>query len=726
MSITNNNVEIAGLEWRRVTGIAWPTISAIFAIQALFSENPIRTWQILYIFGLIIVTLISWTLARNSRITFSSTPTVIYLLISPLIIGNLSQSSWMSIGLAAFAAVIYYSTIENLYIAFATIISITAFQTFIASKNLSSISDNLDISYFYSYFSILWIFIMGISSVFIRRRYLKVAESVQDTVDSEINSVLTRLKTLKQINEKDSRNLRLHGTVLNTLIHLRNLIADGKPTFDPSLTLIKEIESLSTEKNYHDSRSLRLKVESLISNRTLNRINISLSIFEGEVNSPLVEESCIEVIRELILNCEKHTPASSATITVSRNIGKSIRINFTDDSISSFDGKNSFDELHGASQSKTLQSLLSACAGTMEVTALRNGELRSIEIEIPYINLKKELKTALAHSRIVGLNDFSLNYVKASTLVTLLSIPGYFLVGLNFITLLLTVFTALMLLLVFRYPSSSILLATLICISLLIIPSISRNIESCSDLNPIPWLFNHILTVGFYGAIYIKNRFFKWVPIVILSAECLYFPLFFPDQCKNIFLGSLPGIPLIAILALAVLGIRRREIKYDENESLELARLSTVFSSADDYREVAYTVLLKDCSEFAALIANRPNSLNDIELITLQIQKIQSYLVCSEHFNSELIRKTYELFREKQSEKILGRLILLGDNFIEFEQTSSVEAIVEQLRAIKGFGTSSLTIINAVTLEFHFEGGEVAQKPSALNGIPVFYDGVVE
>ena len=722
MARLSERSEIAAIEWRRVTSIAWPTLSAIFGFQALISESPIRSWQILYLAGLAVAGLMSWALSRDSRLEFSSTPIVIYLLASPIILGSQPDKPWMSIGLAAFAAVIYYSTIEWAPLALSVVLLITAYQTFIGHQNLSSITDKLDISYFYSYFSILWIGIMGIASIFIRRRYLDVAGSIQETVDLEIDSSLSRLKALKQVNEKDSRNLRLHGTVLNTLIHIRNLIEQKLPTESAMRTLVAEVKSLASETVTLDKVDFLTKVENMISNRALNRIDVSLSPFDGDIDSPLVEESCLEIVRELILNCEKHTDATTAALAFGRKNQNEIRITLIENSISKFNATEKEIYLQRTRESKTLQKLLTACGATINISLTKGKKFRKIEVKIPSIDLEFELKSTLAKSRITGLNDFSLNYVRASTLVGILSLPGYLLAGLKPLTFLLTAITVIGFYFVLQFPRSRPLLSLLLLSSLLIIPSLSYNITACSDLGAIPWLFNHILTVGFFASTYFKNQIMKWLPLLILSAECFYFPLAYPAQCRNILLGSLPGIPLIIALVLSVLSVRKREVKFDEGESIELARLARVLTSTDNYRESAYAFLLQDLLKFSKHLEDFSFEKLGIEDIYLQIQKIQTFLICAEHFDSDLIRETFELFREKQMKNIPGRLTLLGENFVLLDQGRSITKIVELIDSIKSDGPANLTIMNVSSLEFHFDGFVASESPDSIDGIPVFFD----
>jgi hypothetical protein len=721
MALSTENQEIAVLEWKSVTSLAWPVLSVIFGFQALLAETPIKNWQIFYIIGLFISNSITWALSKFSRFTFSSTPIVLYLLISPIALGDLPRNSWMSIGLAIFAAVIYFSMLESLALSISVVVILTFFQSYVASKNLVSITDNLDISYLDSYFSTLWTLIMGIASIFIRRRYLVVAGLIQETVNEEIEKSISQLRKLKQVNEKDSRNLRLHGTVLNTLIYIKNLLGQGSSIGNAEEILIEEIKTLNSESHKLDSRNFLQKLEAMISQRALNRISVSITSFTEELDSPQLEESCIEIIRELILNSEKHTLATSAVISITRQGGNEIQISYIDNSVSHLPMRERYAAVEKSRESQTMQNLMDSYGARMTISLAKGRKFRKLEVYVPKINLELELKSTLAKSRVAGLNDFSLNYVRAGALVALLSLPGYFFAGLNRQTLTLTATMVICLYLVLKFPHSKLPTGLLFISALSIIPSVSYNISECSQLNPVPWIFNHILTVGFFAAIQFKNFFLKWLPILIFSIECIFFPIFYPVACQKIFLGSIPAIPLIIVLARSVLAIRKREVSFDDSESIEIARLARVLTSTDDYRENAYNKLLQDLSRFSGLLQMRTGDIVSVEQISLMIQRIQTFLVCSEHFDSELIRKTYELFTEKQLENIPGRVVLHGENFSHVESIHSIDGVMEALRAIKANRSVSLTVVNVDSPEFHFEGGKVFEGPTAVSGIPVFY-----
>jgi len=718
MTEVSNRKEIATLEWKRATSIAWPTIAIISSFQAVLAENPVRIWQIIFVMGLFLCEISSIALDKINGFNYSKTPTIVFLLLSPLILGSKPQESWMSIGLVTFAAVIYFSTIGNIYIAITVIVLITLYQTFLVKLNLASITDNADIAFLNSYFSIVWTVGMGVASYYIRRQYLGVANSLQDIVNKEIDDSISKFESIRSINEEDSRNLRLHGTVLNTLIYIRNMVTHRLNTSVENEALVQEIRELAGSPSKEYSKDFRQKLEELISIRTRNRVKISITTTVRDLKSRFFEETTLEILRELILNCEKHTSATSASLIISQKLGKTLDITFIDNSLMNLNKKERAIALKGAHESINLNRLISASQAKLRVSMMNRNRYRKIQITLPVMDLELESRSALARSRNAGLNDFSLNYVRASTLVTILSIFGYLIVGLNRITLVLTILMLISLVVFLQYKKRSFFLLAMSVSSLLILPSLVSNSLTCTQLGIVPWLFNHILTVGFLVAIQVKNRFIKWIPIIIFTFECVYLPNQFPNECKNILLGSLPGIPLIIVLSLALLSIRKREIILDEIESLKIDELLIKKNEVDLYRESAYSLLLEDCLAFASSLEE--NRSVDPQVFTLQIQKIQSFLICSENFDSYLIRRVYDLFRTRQEQGVLGRLTLLGTNFSNEVSIDAADALVNRLTSHLSGQSANLTIVKNDSIELHFDGVDIDGFPDSLEGFPVF------
>jgi hypothetical protein len=640
---------------------------------------------------------------------------------APYAIGNQAHSPWLSIGLVVFAAVIYFSMVSNVYIAFLLVLLLCIFQSFTASLNLSSISDSADLSLLGSYFSFLWTFVIGISSIFIRRRYLHVADSIEIKVNEEIELSVERLTSLKQVNQKDSRNVRLHGTILNTLIHMKNLLQQGSSISNLIPNLQAEVALLEASKGASGIPEANLDLNSLVSQRTLQRINVHISDKRTQNESPQVAESILEIIREYVLNAEKHTLATQMSIVItSTNSGT--RIVITDDGLTSLEKKLFKNEIDAPLNSKTLQNLIATYDGAINISASGRDKSRKTIIEIPEVILQKELTESITKARTIGLNDFVLNFVRASLIVIILSIPAYLYIGIPVAGLFLTILIALSLAynLQVRVHWVALLLASISALTLL--PILSQNVTTCSDISTLPWIWNHVLTVGFFIAVTVSHHILRWMPIAVLTIETIVLPYLYPSDCSSIYLGSLPAIPLIIVMAISVLQVRKREFKYDSLNSLTVERLLQVSNDVDIYRENALDALIEDAKAFSFRLGEISES--SLEALTLEIQKIQTYLVCSEYFESKLVRNIYEIFSISLKNGIPGKVSILGSNLAMHESKLDFEAVIHFIEKEKAQRPLSLTLINQDSLELHFDGyspDEVADTHSSkIAGLSIF------
>jgi hypothetical protein len=60
VSVTTPGGELAQLELRRLSTVAWLAIAFLSILQALTAQNPIATWQIGFIIGVLIFSAISF------------------------------------------------------------------------------------------------------------------------------------------------------------------------------------------------------------------------------------------------------------------------------------------------------------------------------------------------------------------------------------------------------------------------------------------------------------------------------------------------------------------------------------------------------------------------------------------------------------------------------------------------------------------------------------------
>lgn len=704
--------EIVDLEWRRVTSIAWPVLSLISIVSALLSDTPFETWQILYAIGLFMTLIASYLLRKYQVIKFSDTPTVLYLLFSPILMGDRPDTSWTSLGLTVFASVIYYSTLKNMYLAISVVITLSILQSIVASMDYASFTDSTDLSLLYSYFSTVWTLGIGISSVFIRKRYFEKAERIEEKIDAEINNSLSEISKLKQVNQKDSFNLKLHGTVLNTLIYMRNALHTGIDFKLAYRNLENEIVSLDGELAHQEPKQAQTSLSSLISNRTLKRVRVTLDGSEEISEDLTVTETIGEIVREYLLNLEKHTDATHLDISITESQSES-RIIFQDDAMSQKLLSRSKQLLENPKKSFTLMAILKDSAASIEISKSFWASQRRTVIKVPKLKLEESLSSSIAKARLLGLNEFVLNFFRAGFLVLILSIPGYAIVGVDKFVLLLLLIFALYFFLILTGRRSPVNLLTAIISSSLLIPTSSYISNACVELAVLPWIWNHILILGFFVAIEIRNNVLKWIPITVLAVQSIAYPFTYPDQCQAIFQGSVPGIPLFILLALSVMQIRKRELKLEKFQAAEILRLAQVSSESDLHRKRELSALISETRGFMNSLEEQNQNQSKEGLLNLEIEKIQSYLVCSEYFDSPIIRKIYKIFSNELNSGVPGKVQIMGNLSSLKENQIDSNLLLSLVSQEKSGRPLSLTIISVDQLELIFEGygnGEVTEE----------------
>jgi hypothetical protein len=236
-----------------------------------------------------------------------------------------------------------------------------------------------------------------------------------------------------------------------------------------------------------------------------------------------------------------------------------------------------------------------------------------------------------------------------------------------------------------------------------IIPVVSYESENCSSISALPWIFNHVLTFGFFSAVTMRNQFLKWLPIAILLLQTLTLPLNYPASCQSIFLGSIPGIPLIIILARVVVGIRRREIRFNNDEASRIIQLSSKRTLTDREREESLISIVDEVEKFIS----RADNLSEKDLgteVTLGIEKIQNFLVCSEYFDSPLISEMYKIYAQRLANGQGGKISIAGQVLPSLEEGLDIAEIGRFLLGELNSGGRDISILYLDTLEIAISG----------------------
>jgi hypothetical protein len=221
---------------------------------------------------------------------------------------------------------------------------------------------------------------------------------------------------------------------------------------------------------------------------------------------------------------------------------------------------------------------------------------------------------------------------------------------------------------------------------------VSQGSVACLDIAYLPWLLNIVLMNTFIFATEIRNRFLRWFPISIITLELFLLPSGYPDACKDIFLGSTPAIPLIIAFAIVLNSLRNRLFIQDSQQISSVFEDDSNVIKYEDALEVEFEAIISELEKFSQNFLD----LKDIEVSEKtenQIQKIRAFLVSSEQFESEIIRKVYIFIRERLIREVPTRLNVLGDFFYQLDPLIDSDLLVSHLNQILVSEACEITFI---------------------------------
>jgi hypothetical protein len=156
--------------------------------------------------------------------------------------------------------------------------------------------------------------------------------------------------------------------------------------------------------------------------------------------------------------------------------------------------------------------------------------------------------------------------------------------------------------------------------------------------------------------------------------------------------GTLPGIPLIISFYLVISSIRKRAFKEDSQQIRDVY---------EDESNVEKTVAILD-HEFETVLSNlesftenlSQNNQNDlISMIDLQIQRLRAFLICSEQFESQVVRDFYRFAVNRLEGGKSTRTSLLGDHFFVLDGKLDSPMLFSQLGEVLQFRPTEITLL---------------------------------
>ncbi len=704
MSITTPGGELAQIEFRRLSTVAWLSIALLYSAQALTAQFPINPWQVYYVFGILVAVFVSISLQAWGGYESSYAPLVIYLLLAPVILGTTPEKPWMSYGVLTVFANIYVATIFRRFYAIFVMILITIFQIWVVSQNLSSISDLADMRLLNTYFSSLWTLGTGIAFILIRERYLGASEKIEDEIIRLKERISNRFQSISLQNRDDYRNLKLHGTILNTLIFAKNNSDFLSKRQQFSETIKKELDDLRLDQRGLKS-DLAATLYDLLQRRTLNRIRIANIEVSGRISDASLENNILEIVREILLNLEKHTTVAEIHIELHIEINGNFVLRISESAHYEVSSMNIESRKLDALRSESVKRLLAVTPSQLAITPTSDGfglvyTITNLE-STDRANDPREIYRLRKSNAI----EFAENIARAVAIYGLLFLPGYFLLGID--KNLLILLTAHAFVVAFSILSNSnsknwLSLSTLL--SLMLPMFISQDVQVCTNISYLPWVLNIVMMNTFMFATEVRNNYLRWFPLVIVSIELLILPRTYPAQCQDIFLGSLPAIPLIIVFTLVLGSLLKRLYKQDEEQISSTFVDEANVRLYEDALQFEYKQVITDLEDFNQEIMTIGNEVISIR-IENEIQKIRAFLVCSEQFESKIIRELYRFVIERLRAGVATRLNILGEFVYQLDQSAPIDELLTQLSPIlEGVPCEiSLVKLDELIFEIHIQ-----------------------
>lgn len=683
------------VEWKKITFIALPAIALLSLLQAFSNQGSLEPWLIWLTLGFLFFLILGVYLGIRYKTKLNFAPLTIFLLLSPVLVGDRAAQPWISIGLVCMAAVIYFSVISNIYLAIFTSLAITLWQAYIASLNLSSVSDSRDISYFYTYFATTWMLAVGIGSILIRRKYQEVADKVDGLVADSLNETVGYLQKIQESNVSDSNNLRLHGTILNTLIYLKNSSFKKLDPAEIRKILLSDLKGLRSSSSKMSPGNFGDQIKSSLEDRTLRRIRINLIETEIEISNQVTVRGVTEILREQILNLEKHTDLEAVEISFSSNMASGIQILTKVDAPAGTSAEEAEQLVAAFKRSISLEKLIGSYRASFSVWWDSTSNQIIQEVFIPYLDFQEELRASIAEVRFTGLNDFAINYVRIAIFSGFIALAGFAISGISLAEWLLIASLAFGLLFATERPKSNLPLIATSLLSASVLPFIFRTPNTCEDVLILPWIWNLLLVNGFLVALRVRNLFLQSLPLFVLFVQSYFYPRSLPSSCQDILDGSLPAIPLIAILALNVIRVRNREFDLDVQRVEESALEFSTYGEINQGISEQYEKLISGLEAFAQ---TQDFELSEVELnrvFELEIQKIRAYLVSIEKYDSVLIRAIYAFVANRLSMGLPTRLSLLGQFNSQLDSSIDIARLLDAIEEL--ISQQTVEIILAAT-----------------------------
>ena len=648
--------DIFAYDARRAARIVWALLTLTQAISLIRQGPQLRSWQVIAISLYAASLALSLFFEYTTQSTLSFLPSLAAHQFLPIIFGNNSQSPWVSYGLITVVSIVYLNVIDNSKVVVTGVLGLVGLLYLVSKLNLGAISDNVDNSLLNGYFSTSWCLIVGIGALVIKQSYLKYSNAIESTI-SKIYQLQTLEKAkLTQLNLRDFENSQLHGTILNTLIAVRNA-----PHLIANRVLVSEYLHKDLALLRQDSDQGRLNTASLLSDISSlpfqREMQVTLEV-EPHLNlTPELETLIREILREMVLNTKKHTSASSCHIKIfaveymSNELvdGDLLDRNIV---IESIDNSPVFSEVspemleEESKKSVSLARLIRNVQGSLEIFA--EDSLVTRRAILPMPSDGKHYVDRIIKLRSEAIKFVGIGYISLSFFFGTIAFPGYLYLGISreVTYLLLAHFLFTGTALIFR-RKSAILAGLGAACAIATFPILSLGQNSCSDIQYLPWLFNSIIGSVFLSSMLINHRILRWIPALVFYIASNQISAQLPPACSHLLDGSTPGIVLISLVAIGISYARKRDLTYEErfisSAQKEFARIDTFYDTVISEREK----LIARIEQFADSLDEGQSNQDLTEEISTLILEIRAFLLLSEYLDEPLVQALHTFIQAR-------------------------------------------------------------------------------
>jgi hypothetical protein len=630
-------------------------ISIYFISQLYLSAGPIDAITHLAAAVAVLSALSGFYLAkqfdRNWIILLSSS----VLLFIPIFIDPYVERAWISYGFLIAVFIFIAVMQENIVFATTVLFFSIVWHYVLASFELTGVTDSQDILLLGSYFSTSWLIVFGVGLIFARRSYFHFCDQIDEQLFNIQDSLSEQSKSISQLNLKDYRNIVIHGTVLNTLISYKNTFETlpSQSSLANQLTVdLAKIDSIE----YANRNPVELQ-ELLKSNLDSYGLKISFDIPSNLRIEKDITENLLEIIREIVLNTKKHTDSKLLKINISELAGV-LNLRISEIFPANLATSNTSMRVRSARSSATLDRLIKSTLAQLSIDIPATSDRLNYNFQIPLqltrietTNKVRELRRKSLTRIIYGISIISLIY-------TFLALPGFFYLNVPiYISLSILVIAVLIItdLLLKKKTQWRYLLLQIIALTLIPMTFIDR--EICNNLLYTPWLFNTIFGSILFATYFLSNPILKWSPGILFILESFGARFIYPAECKTLLDGSTPGFLLILLFAYSLGRVRARNLSLDNQLEFSIASQNSSSLKTSTLVDIKRATLILELEKFIQNL-NKNTYANDqiSQEINTWIQKLRAFLICSEHYNSELVKKIYDFIVHRLAKNYTTRI----------------------------------------------------------------------